>query len=64
MDEQEIMKPTGKLFENIPDSLYRKAFAMLQDARRKHPSSGGIGSMYRDDELLMHILCRFIGGLG
>lgn len=58
VDEQIIKCPTSQLFAGISNAVYTAAFNMLQTERNKYPSSGGIGSIYRDDELLMAILCR------
>lgn len=44
------MKDQTKLFESISDENYKKQFERLQEMRAKHPG-------YRDDQLLMWLLC-------
>lgn len=47
----------SKLFERVDESTYEKAEKMLDFMRRMHPS-------YRDDQLLMRLLCAELAGEG
>lgn len=43
-------KPRGQLFKDITDDVFNLSFQRLQEMRKNYPH-------YRDDELLMFMLC-------
>lgn len=46
---EKIEKPNKRLFRNVTQEEYNKAFLMLQEMRNKW-------NTYRDDDLLMYLL--------
>ena len=45
-----MAKDQSKLFENVSEDVYQKTFRILEVMRSAHPG-------YRDDQLLMKLLC-------
>ena len=44
-------KPTSRLFSNVSQEDWKRAFDLLQSMRSMYPT-------YRDDDLLMHLLVQ------